>query len=132
MKWTARYCRVTPVFLTAVLLCGCSSWQLQDAGKSFAESTVQQLFILGISGVDGLEDYNDRKETRRRLENNPYRPSLTGDELKEAHQRAEQWEFYDSVLSKQEDYVRRKLPDAPPDNRLACQTSMCTAWDATK
>ncbi len=120
MKRAARFSRLVPVFLTAVLLCGCSSWQLREAGKSLATSAAEQLFILGISGKDGLQDYNDRKERKWRSENNPYRPSLTRDELIESYQRAEQWEFYDSILSKQEGYIRRKLPDAPSDDRLAC------------
>jgi len=33
--------------------------------------------------------------------------------LLDAYQRAGQWEFYDSVLSKQDDHIRQKLPDAP-------------------
>jgi len=120
MRWTARFNKATPIFLAAVLLCGCSSWQLKEAGKSFASHAAGQLFILGISGKDGLEDYNDRKEKEWRSENNPCRPSLTRDELMESYQRAEQWEFYDSVLSEQEDYIKRKLPDAPLNNHLAC------------
>ena len=120
MKRTARFSRLIPVFLTAVLLCGCSSWQLQEAGKDLATGAAEQLFILGISGMDGLQDYNDRKEKKWRRENNPYRPSLTRDELRESYQRAEQWEFYDRTLSKQEEYIRRKLPDAPSDDPLAC------------
>lgn len=119
MKRTARFSRLIPVFLTTALICGCSSWQLQEAGKSLATSAAEQLLILGISGKDGLQDYNDYKERKWRSENNPDRPSLTRDELIESYQRAEQWEFYDSILSKQEDYIRRKLPDAPSGDPLA-------------
>ncbi len=112
--------------LSLFLLGGCSSYQWQEAGKNFGAAAAEQLFVLAVGGMDGLEEYNDRKIEKDRRENNPYRSSLTREELIESQKRAEQWELYDDILSKQQDYLKQALPGESAGDRLVCASE--SSW----
>ncbi len=120
MKSGTRLCSILLVVALAPLAGGCSSYQWQEAGKNLGAATAGQLFVLAVSGMDGLEEYNDRKMEKERRENNPYRSSLTREELIESQKRAEQWERYDDILKAQQKSMKRAIPGESADDRLVC------------
>ncbi len=120
MKSASRLFSILPIMMLAALSSGCSSYQWQEAGKNFGTAAAEQLFVLAIGGMDGLEEYNDRRIEEERRENNPYRSSLTREQLIEAQKSAEQWERYDDLLMKQHEAMKQALPGGSAADRSVC------------
>ncbi len=120
MKPGWRLCCILSIVALAPLAGGCSSYQWQETGKNLGSAAAGQLFILAVSGMDGLEEYNDRKMEKWQRENDPYRSSLTVEELIESQKRAEQWERYDDIVRERQKAAKLAIPGESADDRLVC------------
>ena len=113
--------RLYVLLVGSVFLLGCTSWQLREAGDELGKSAVEQLFVLAVSGVDGLSEYNQREREKRERETNPYRSSITREELIEYFERSRQWEAYQDRLAGEGSDSRPPIPGESADDRMGCR-----------
>ncbi len=87
--------------IAIVITCGamsaCTTTELKEAGAAVGKNTLEQLFILSVGGMDGLEAYNDKKREEWERETNPYRSSYSVNEFLALEAELEKQREYDRM-----------------------------------